>query len=149
MQMAIKPKEYLYPQGLRPGMRHSGSFQPGVDTRRLENFQPRRLPDGRTLASIARQYTEDSVNVLVSVVRGEMEGVKVGDQLRAAEILLDRGWGKAVSVVAMDVAASGQQMATLSRAELMVIAAGAVIEGEATDVTASITADAKNNGEKP
>jgi hypothetical protein len=145
MQMA-KTKEYLFPQGLRPGMRHTGSFQPGNDPRRLENFQPRRLPDGRTLASIARQYTEDSVNILVSVVRGELAGVKVGDQLKAAEILLDRGWGKAVSVVAMDVNDS-RQMGALSRAELMVIAAGAVIDGEATDITARITATTKNTEE--
>lgn len=141
-----KPKEYLYPQGLRPGMRHSGSFQPGTDPRRLENFQPRRLPDGRTLASIARQYTEESVMVLVQVVRGEMEGVKVGDQLRAAEILLDRGWGKAVSVVAMDVN-DNRQMGTLSRAELMVIAAGAVVDGQATDITVPNTVNDANSGE--
>lgn len=127
-------------------MRHSGSFQPGNDPRRPEHFQPRRLPDGRTLASIARQYTEESVNVLVQVVRGELEGVKVGEQLRAAEILLDRGWGKAVSVVAMDVNDS-REMGALSRAELMVIAAGAVIEGQATDITAGITVSAKSDGE--
>lgn len=144
--MATKQKEYLHPQGLRPGMRHSGSFQPGNDPRRPENFQPRKLPNGRTLASLARDYTEDSVNVLVSVVRGQMEGVKVGDQLRAAEILLDRGWGKAVSVVAMEVQDS-RNLGALSRAELMVIAAGNVIDGEASEITVPITVQAENSGE--
>lgn len=127
-------------------MRHSGMFKPGEDARRPETFQPRRMPDGRTLASIARQYTEESVNVLVQVIRGELEGVKVGEQLRAAEILLDRGWGKAVSVVAMDVN-DNRELGSLSRAELMVIAAGAVIDGEATDITARNTVEPKNTGE--
>ena len=136
--MTPEPKTYLYPQGLRPGMRHEGQFKAGEDERRL--LPPRRLPNGRTLASLARDYTEESVNVLVSVVTGTMSDVKPSDRIRAAEILLDRGWGKPKETVQLELTTAN--VTTLTRDQLRAIAAGAFnppIEGEVTDVTGSLT----------
>lgn len=113
-------------------MVHSGSFKPGNDARRYAQY----LPNGRTLASLARDYTEDAVNVLVSVVKGDMADVKVSDRIRAAEILLDRGYGKAKETVQLELTTSN--VTTLTRDQLRAIAAGAVIEGEATVVTTSL-----------
>lgn len=125
--MNAEPKTYLHPQGLRPGMRHEGQFKP-----------QRLLPNGRTLASLARDYTEDSVNVLVSVVTGQMADVKPSDRIKAAEVLLDRGWGKARETVQLELTTAN--VGSLTRAELRAIAYGALppIEGEATAVTSSL-----------
>jgi hypothetical protein len=109
-------------------MRHEGQFKP-----------QRVLPNGRTLASLARDYTEESVNVLVSVVNGSMADVKPSDRIRAAEVLLDRGWGKAKETVALELTAAN--VGGLTRAQLRAIAAGALnppIEGEVTVVTSSL-----------
>jgi hypothetical protein len=108
-------------------MRHEGQFKP-----------QRLLPSGRTLASLARDYTEESVNVLVSVITGQMADVKPSDRIRAAEILLDRGWGKARETVQLELATAN--VGSLTRAELRAIASGAlpVIEGEAIAVTSSL-----------
>jgi hypothetical protein len=121
-------------------MTHEGQFKPG-DPR-----WARRLPNGRTLASLARDYTEESVNVLVSVVTGQMAEVRPSDRIRAAEILLDRGWGKPKETVQLELSAANVR--GLTTAELMAIASGALlppIDGEATTVTGSLTV--QPNGE--
>lgn len=59
----------------------------------------RALPDGRTIAEIAREHTELAVDVLVTIARdGESEQARVS----AAEKLLDRGWGKATQPLGLD-----------------------------------------------
>jgi hypothetical protein len=91
------------------------------------------------LASLAREYTEESVNVLVSVITGTMVDVKPSDRIRAAEILLDRGWGKARETVQLEL--STANVTSLTRAELRAIAAGALlppIDAETAVVTASL-----------
>jgi len=129
-KMDVEPKVYLHPQGLRPGMRHEGQFKP-----------QRVLPNGRTLASLARAYTVESVDVLVSVITGAMADVKPSDRIKAAEILLDRGWGKATQVLQLEP--SPATVVNLTRDQLRQIAAGALlppIDGEASLVTGSLTA---------
>jgi hypothetical protein len=113
-------------------MRHEGQFKP-ADPR-----WARQLPDGRTLASLAREYTEESVNVLVAVVKGTMSDIKPSDRIRAAEILLDRGWGKAKETVQLELTA--ENLGSLTRDQLRAIAAGALrppIEGEAAEVVSA------------
>lgn len=135
--MTQEAKEYEHPQGLRPGMRHSGQFKAGNDVRRFARY----LSNGRTLASIARDHTETAVNVLVQVATGVMPDVKPSDRVRAAELLLDRGHGKATQVVQLD--ASQATIVKLTTEQLERIAAGALpaIEGESTVVTGSITGE--------
>jgi hypothetical protein len=123
--MMSEGKVYLHPQGLRPGMRHDGRFKP-----------QRVRPDGRTLASLAREWTEESVKVLVSVITGTMKDVKPSDRIRAAEIIVERGWGKAPQQVQMEL--NVQNVTNLTRDQLRAIASGALIEGEATVVTTAV-----------
>lgn len=64
-------------------------------------------PGGRkkTLTGLVRRSTKDGKDVvafLVQVLKGELPKVSIGDRLRAAEILCDRGWGR--PKVSMDVA---------------------------------------------
>ncbi len=115
-------------------MRHEGQFTAGDDDRR--KFPSRRLPNGRTLASLARDYTEASVNVLASAAFGEMPDVKPSDRIRAAEILLDRGWGKAKESVHVGISVGS--LPSMTTEQLMAIASGALqppIDGEAVEVT--------------
>ena len=126
-------------------MRHEGQFRVGVDAKRI--YPPQRLPNGRTLASLARDYTEESVNVLVSVVTGTMADVKPSDRIRAAEILLDRGWGKAKETVQLELTTAN--VGSLTRQQLRAIASGALppIEGEVTVVTGSLPYDSSTESQ--
>ena len=45
------------------------------------------------LASLAREDTEDAYNLIASLMRDTT--AKMADRLKAAELCLDRGWGKA------------------------------------------------------
>ena len=101
------------------GEKSPAQFQKGDNTVQLKG--PRITPDGRTLAAVCREYTYDAVQMLVAVVQGEEH--KVGDRLKAAETLLDRGWGKATTVVHMDVN-NPRTIRDLSREELQAIAHG-------------------------
>jgi hypothetical protein len=52
---------------------------------------PRKLPDGRTVAEIARGYTDLAIRTLVDIAtNSESDPARVS----AANGLLDRGWGK-------------------------------------------------------
>lgn len=61
---------------------------------------PRRTADGRTLAEIARDHTEDAIKVLAEVMKNaaSAEGARVS----AAKELLDRGWGRATQPISGD-----------------------------------------------
>lgn len=59
------------------------------------------LPDGRTLAEVARTHTLEAVETLVSVMKdGESDAARVS----AAVAVLDRGWGKPAQPVEADEA---------------------------------------------
>lgn len=50
-----------------------------------------RSEDEKKLIAAAREYTEEAVSVIVRVLRKSRSNK---DRLKAAEMLLDRGWGK-------------------------------------------------------
>jgi hypothetical protein len=54
-----------------------------------------------SIRDVARQYTEEAVNALVSVLAGG-EGIPAAAQVAAAKEILDRGYGKASMVLAGD-----------------------------------------------
>lgn len=59
------------------------------------------LPDGRTLAEVAREHTLDAVETLVAVMKdGESDAARVS----AAVAVLDRGWGKPTQPIEADEA---------------------------------------------
>lgn len=73
--------------------------------------------------SLSRLYTAESIGLLVQVVRGEVES-KTNERIRAAEILLDRGHGRATQAVVSIPArqAVSAALASMSEEALMRIA---------------------------
>ena len=131
-------------RGLTPGHPNPGGFKPGFDPRRVGGS---RLFDGKTLAQLAREATPECVALLKGCITDEEQ--KMSDRLRAAELMLDRGWGKAVSVIDMTVTQS-RNVRSLSNEELEAIARGEsprlpiTVDGEAAEVlTAEITVDSQ------
>lgn len=75
--------------------------------KKLENLTPFEKgksgnPTGRPkipehiISAFRGPMTDLSVKTLTSILDGSDEGAKTGDRLRAAEIVLDRAWGKPV-----------------------------------------------------
>lgn len=85
-----------------PGNRKaSGSKKPGT-------FQPGQSgnPSGRPkvpeeIKSAFREHTLEAVETLVKIMNAP--GAKDADRLRAAEVILDRGWGKAAQSMEVDL----------------------------------------------
>jgi hypothetical protein len=59
-------------------------------------------------ASLARAYTEDAVNTLAGIMK---RGGEEANRTRAAQVLLDRGWGKP----AQDNTVSGELKITIRK----------------------------------
>ena len=60
------------------------------------------MPNKKTppeLRSLCRSYTEEAIRTIAGVMTA---GQQEASRLRAAEVLLDRGWGKAVQTHASD-----------------------------------------------
>jgi hypothetical protein len=60
------------------------------------------LPNKKTppeLRSLCRSYTEEAIRTIAGIMTA---GQQEASRIRAAEILLDRGWGRAVQPVASD-----------------------------------------------
>jgi len=74
--------------GRKPGTPKTGGRQKGTPNKATA-----------ALRDIARQYTEEAVEALVGILRdGETDAAKVA----AAKEILDRGYGKATTVIAGD-----------------------------------------------
>ena len=79
------------------------------------------MHNGRTLAAMARENTVEAIELIHSVIVDQAQ--KTSDRLKAAEYMLDRGWGKAVSVVQMEVNDT-TEIRELTRDALVAIANG-------------------------
>lgn len=103
----------------------AGRFAPGSDPRRFRggNSPRPRLADGRTLAEIAKEATEDAVRLLHAVTNDTKEDVTV--RCRAAAVLLGLGWGSAPRLVNVNLDAA-RTAVELSDADVaaLVFAAG-------------------------
>jgi hypothetical protein len=87
-----------------------GQFAPGASANPAG--RPR-IPE--SLVRAARQHTRQALSVLLKLMRGaKSESVK----LRAAEIVLDRGWGKSVQAVQVDGQFLAKKLSEMSDAEL-------------------------------
>ena len=90
-------------------------------------------PDGtvkskaESLARLCRKMTPDVVELLHTIIKGEHPDANVSDQLKAAQLVLDRGYGRAVSVVEMSVTTQPRELKALTREELIRLANGEVL----------------------
>ncbi len=75
----------------------TGRFLPGNRT----GGRPR-MPD--ELKEAFRDYSMDALNTLVTILKDEE--AKNSDRIRAAEIILERGWGKPEQAVSLETVTS-------------------------------------------
>ena len=80
------------------------------------------LPANASLPLLARSFTRRAVELLAEVLDNEDEATK--NRIQAAQILLDRGWGRAPQSVEINVT-STDNVRELSREALIQIASGA------------------------
>ena len=109
----------------QPNERRPGTFRPGPDPRRVprgKGIVPR-LSDGRTLYELAREYTEDALCVAAAVMHDPNEQPEL--RLKAAALILTRGWGDAPKNLnlSLDAARTALEMSDADVAAL-VFAAG-------------------------
>lgn len=88
----------------------------------MTNTKPVFLP--ASADALARLHTAEAVGFQVQLIRGEIEGAKVADRLRASEAIIERGHGKAVQAVIQvpQRAAMQAKLAALTDDELLAIA---------------------------
>lgn len=55
------------------------------------------------VASLARAYTEVAINKLAAAITSPPEGTPMSTSIQAAQILLDRGWGRPHQTVNADL----------------------------------------------
>ena len=112
--------------GPRPGNPHSGQFKAGHDPRRTGSPSII-LKDGRTLAQVFRSNAPDAIDVILEVMRDTSRSAK--DRMKAAEYVLERGFGKIPQPIAAKViheqgmdGRSLDDLQKLTTAQLMAIA---------------------------
>jgi hypothetical protein len=93
------------------------AFKPGQSGN--PSGRPKLPEDVKHVRELAREYTQEAVDALVTVLRGESSSA--GAKVSAAQALLDRGWGKAEANVNMTVKRDAKEM---TDDELAAIAAG-------------------------
>lgn len=131
-------------RGLKPGQKHSGSFRSGHDPRRP---QATKLYDGMTISQMARTRGPECLELWSSAMRDERNPWPV--RLRASELIMDRGYGKAVAVIETH----SRPIHSLSREELELIASGELprlpitLEGEAVGAEPLAVSEAVNGEE--
>lgn len=129
--------------GLKPGQKHSGSFRRGDDPRRAGGMK---LYDGMTLAQIARLHGPRCIELWVKAMQDE--SVPWATRIRASELIIERGHGKAISVIDMQVT-QNKPLHALTTQELEAIAAGdlprlpVTIDGESVAVSDAVRLDAE------
>jgi hypothetical protein len=64
-----------------------------------------KLPDGRSLADVAKEHTHAAVTALVAILRDERASASA--RVQAATALLDRGWGKPHQTVSAELKERG------------------------------------------
>lgn len=105
-------------RGLKPGQRHSGQFRKGDDPRRGSGMV---LQDGKTFAAKARELGVEVLQFWDGLWRDEKAPLPM--RLRASELIVERGFGKAASTLDINVNDT-RQLNTLTIEELEAIANG-------------------------
>jgi hypothetical protein len=101
-------------RGLKPGQRHAGSFARGFDPKRRGYFY-----DGKSFAQMAQEEAPECLDLWVRA--RDDENVAWPIRLRASELIVERAYGKAASVIDMQVIHT-RPLSTMSDDELLRIA---------------------------
>jgi hypothetical protein len=110
--------------GPRPGVRHVGQFRKGHSPHRYRQPTAER---NRDLTKLARTKTKKAFRAIMDVL--EDERTRPADKLRAAEMVLDRGHGKAVNSLQInDISDPAKAMASLPLDELKARVAALLLE---------------------
>ena len=123
------------PRGIIRGGPNPGGFKKGDDPRRAGGM---RVYDGQTLAQMARQRGPKCIELWERAI--DDEDLPWPVRLRASELMMDRGYGKAVSVIETH----SRPLESLSNEELEAIAAGQAprlpitLQGEAVAVPLAV-----------
>jgi len=75
-----------------------------------------------SLARLARTFTEEAIKTVAEVMRDPEASHR--DRIAAADLLLNRGWGRAPQAIDVNVTQHGQELSTLTRDVLLQLAAG-------------------------
>jgi len=102
----------------------SGAFKKGHDPRRAVGNNMARAKDGKSVASIARGYTEEALLKQVEIMRDPDAPVR--EVLRASELIIARGWGTATQTV--DISASIKHQHEVSTIDFTAISQEARIQ---------------------
>ncbi len=116
--------------GYKPGGTTGRGFRPGQSGNPAG--QVRRTKDGRTVAQLARDLTEDALKVLREIAKNKKE--PAGVRIQAATAIVSRGWGDAPKVQAnLDLHTTpASQLTTAQIAQLLGVTAPVqTIEAEA------------------
>jgi len=118
------------------------------DPRRSTGSKPRRTKDGKSLTSLARDYTEEGLQLLVDLMRDPNQPSKV--RVDCVKELFSRGWGNAHQQISIDAQVSHTQTTTidwnlvpveLKKQLLIARHASLVSEHDVIDVTPVIKGD--------
>jgi len=74
-------------------------FQKGADPRRARGNLAKRTKDGKTVTSLAREFTEEALLTQVEIMRDPDTPAR--EKLKAAENIISRGWGAAKQQIEM------------------------------------------------
>lgn len=72
-----------------------------------------RLADGRTLADLAREHTEDALKALVRVLESSESDAAI---VSAATAVLDRGWGRPRQDMGIEMSVNAETASLLEQA---------------------------------
>lgn len=139
-------------KGLKKGQRHSGSFMPGFDPRRKGYYY-----DGKSFAQMAQEHAPECLALWVKAVADEDAPWNV--RIRASELIVERAYGKAASVIDMQVTHNRPLVAMSDEELLRIITAdperpGLTFESEPTDgeggeLAVSVAVPTENTEEIP
>jgi hypothetical protein len=126
-------------RGMKPGQPNPGAFKKGDDSRRAHGMV---LMDGKTFAAKARELGPAVLEFWNDLYRDEEAPLPM--RLRASELIVERGYGKAQQNV--NISVDERPITTLTEQELMALigeqpvlpalrAEGNVIDADFTTVT--------------
>lgn len=123
-------------------------FQKGYDPRRADNSTEgkakRRKADGKELVGMARILTDEALDTVARIMRNPK--AKAVDRLKAADLILKRGWGNPSSSVKVEGAVqhAHAHSQTLDVGLLTSEAREAILAAQMQRLTPMITVEAKS-----